>query len=315
MKKILLIFALILTLSAACFAFTACGDENDNSSEGLVFVSNDDGTCYVADIGTCTDTDIVIPSVSPEGWEVTSIGDRAFKDCTGLTSVTIPDSVRSIGEWAFYYCLSLTRVTIGNSVTSIGYGAFSSCYKLVEVINHSSLNITKGSSSHGYIGACAKEVHKGESKIVNYNDYLFYTYDGLNYLLGYAGRDTALVLHESYNGENYEIYDYAFYERKDITSVTIGNSVTSIGKYAFRNCTSLTSVTIGDSVTSIGNYAFRGCTSLTGVNIPDSVTSIGNDAFSGCTSLTIYCEAASEPSGWDYYWNYSGGSVVWGYNG
>ena len=71
-----------------------------------------------------------------------------------------------------------------------------------------------------------------------------------------------------------------------ITSVTIGNSVTSIGDLAFSLCTGLTSVTIGNSVTSIGRSAFSGCTGLTSVTIGNSVTSIGEHAFSGCTSLT-----------------------------
>ncbi len=79
---------------------------------------------------------------------------------------------------------------------------------------------------------------------------------------------------------------YAFHGCSGLTSVTIPDSVTSIGAYAFAYCSSLTSVTIPDSVTSIGGSAFRGCSGLTSVTIPDSVTSIGDKAFRGCSGLT-----------------------------
>ena len=77
----------------------------------------------------------------------------------------------------------------------------------------------------------------------------------------------------------------AFYNCTSLTSITIPNSVTSIGSNAFESCTSLTSITIPNSVTSIGDYAFSSCTSLTSITIPNSVTSIGDGAFTGCTSL------------------------------
>ncbi|MBR3974411.1 MAG: leucine-rich repeat protein, partial [Clostridia bacterium] len=82
------------------------------------------------------------------------------------------------------------------------------------------------------------------------------------------------------------IGDYAFWKCTSLTSITIPNSVTSIGRSAFKGCTSLTSITIPNSVTSIGSSAFEGCTSLTSITIPNSVTSIGYHAFAGCTSLT-----------------------------
>ncbi len=108
------------------------------------------------------------------------------------------------------------------------------------------------------------------------------------------------------------IGDHAFEGRHSLKSITIPNGVTSIGQQAFTFCNNLTSVTIPSSVTSIGYCAFYGCP-LKSIVIPKSVTSIGEAAFSGYPDLTIYCEAASQPAGWNSYWNSDNLPVVWGY--
>ena len=123
----------------------------------------------------------------------------------------------------------------------------------------------------------------------------------------------------------YNEYDNAYYLGNDknpcvvlikakdtfTTSRTINEKTKVIYQDAFSSCDSLTSVIIPNSVTSIGERAFSNCTLLTGIIIPSGVTSIGDSAFNGCTSLTIYCEAQSEPSGWDSSWNYSNRPVYW----
>ena len=158
------------------------------------------------------------------------------------------------------------------------------------------MNITAGSSDNGSAGYHALEVHNGESSNINNKDgYLFYTYNGTNYLVGYIGNDTELTLPENYRGEKYVINNYAFYDCDSLTSVVIPNSVTSIGDRAFMYCSDLTSVVIGDSVTFIGNSAFMYCSDLTSVVIGDSVSSIDYQAFYYCLDLTdVYYTSSRE---------------------
>ena len=208
-------------------------------------------------------TSVTIPN------SVTSIGSYAFKGCSGLTSVTIPDSVTRIGSYAFYGCSGLTSVTIPNSVTSIGSYAFKGCSGLISV------TIGRGVTSIGggafvYCSVLSSVFFNADScfsasTIFDYNNTI------TNFVIG----NTVRI-----------IPDMLCWNLDLITTITIPNSVTSIGDNAFFSCSGLTSVTIGNSVTSIGDGAFSCCSGLTSVTIPNSVTSIGNHAFSGCSSLT-----------------------------
>ena len=195
------------------------------------------------------------------GNSVTSIGSYAFEGCSGLTSVTIGNSVTSIGDWAFGGCSGLTNIVIPNSVTSIGDYAFSSCSGLKTVVNFSNLTFEKGSSDNGYVGYYAdKVVNAPNGEMVG--DYAFCTVDGENYLAGYIGDDTELVLPSDYNGGNYAIRAAAFKQCASITSVVIPNSVTSIGDNSFAYCTALNSLTLGENVAYIGEGAFEECSAL-----------------------------------------------------
>ena len=225
--------------------------------------------------------------------DITSIGQYAFYDCSSLTSIELPDSVTSIGYSAFYNCRKLIRIRIPSSVTSIDGSAFYNCYKLIEVYNLSTLPITVGSSNYGYVGYYARNVYtatEGTSKLWTGNDgYTFYEDSDACYLMRYTGNETALTLPAACNEKNYEVYQYAFYDCSSLTSITIPDSVTSIGSSAFMICESLASVRLPTGLTSIGDYAFSGCKKLTSIVIPDGVTSIGNGAFqfTALTSITI----------------------------
>ena len=92
----------------------------------------------------------------------------------------------------------------------------------------------------------------------------------------------------THNGVAYSVTsigDWAFYDCRSFTSITLPESVTSIGNNAFYYCSSLTDITIPEGVTSISDWAFSGCESLTAITIPEGVTSIGDHAFYNCSSF------------------------------
>ncbi len=277
------------------------------TDDGFLFY-DDDKECYL--LGYNGDrSDLTMPEKSPSGKEygiyqyafiycsglmsitipdsVTLIGEGAFGGCSGLTSITIPDSVTSIGNSAFYDCIGLTSVTIGRGVSSIGSGIFGGCNKLVEVWNYSNLSNGLISSNSYRIKNIYTTAEKSKQTITD-DGFLFYEDDGECYLLGYNGNKTELTLpNQSPSGTEYKLYPYAFYYFAWLTSIVIPDGVISVEDYAFYGCSGLTKVIIGNDVTSIGDYAFDGCSGLTGdLKIPDSVTSIGDYAFDGCSGLT-----------------------------
>ena len=247
-------------------------------------------------------------TVIPES--VTSIGESAFFDCIGLTSITIPESVTSIGESAFSGC-GLTSINIPESVTSIEEGAFSSCIGLTSVTIPESVT----SIEEGTFEDCRRLPSITiPNSVTNIGESAFASCTSL----------TSITIPESVTN----IGEDAFLSCYNLTFITIPNSVTSIGEGAFSGCR-LTSIVVAEdndvfdsrnncnaiiekssnslvvgcsttiipeSVISIGESAFDGCYNLTSITIPESVTSIGKDAFHDCSNLQeVLCYALNPP--------------------
>ena len=217
---------------------------------------------------------IVIPD------SVTSIGDSVFYGCSKLTSIVIPDSVTSISNLAFCGCSSLTSVTIPDSVTSIGSSAFYKCSSLTSVTIPDSVT-SIGESAFRYCSSLTNFNVSENNKNYSTDGKILYNKDETT-LIAYPSATGKITI----PGSVTTIGESAFFGCNSLTSVTISDSVTYIGEGAFRDCSSLESVVIGNSVTSIGESAFGHCSSLTSVVIGNSVTSIGYWAFNGCSDLT-----------------------------
>ena len=225
MKKWLaMLLSIVLTAQLAVPAWAADGGAEQPETvastvksgmcgDNLTWTLNDDGVLAISGTGVIKDSAFDSTGKQPEiktaiiGDGVTSIGNNAFFNCGGLTSVEIPDSVTSIGSNAFYNCRGLTSVEIPDSVTSIGYGAFSYCSSLTSV--------------------------KIPDGIVTINSYVFSNCSSL----------TSITIPDSVTN----ICPNAFSNCSGLTSVEIPDSVTSIGPSAFYDCSALTDVYYGGS--------------------------------------------------------------------
>lgn len=170
---------------------------------------------------------------------VVSIGNTAFKNCSGLKEVNMSNSVTTIGEDAFKNCLALNRINISNSVENIGNNAFEGCAALDNVVIPASVK------------TIGKNIFKNCTSLKN------------------------ITIPSSVTS----IGDYAFKNCTSLKKVVIPDSVESIGKNAFEGCSNLTQIDIPNSVKTIGSYAFNSCDSLTGISIPTSVRNINSASF------------------------------------
>ena len=304
---VMAVMAVMMALCAVCAGAEAYG----NFEYGVL----DDGTVEITGYKGSEQKVDVPEKINKKS--VTRIGNLAFKNCTKITSIAMPDSVVYIGRSAFYNCTSLKSITIPDGVKEIGYAAFSECAGLVSVkipdnvtkIGESAFincaNLTKIDVTAGnkyYSSANGVLFNKDKSELICYPA-------GIKNV-GYSIPDGVTV-----------IRDRAFNKCISLNSITIPKSVQDIDTYSFFGCTSLEAINVAGSnknyadvngilfskdktkivcypankknmsysipvsVKVVGVAAFRDCIYLKGITIPDSVTNIEHHAFSNCKSL------------------------------
>ena len=288
----------------------------------------DGESLYVAGLtpyGRNNCTELIIPNC------FTLIGGSAFKDCTGLISVTIPDSVTKIVGLAFEGCTNLTSITIPNSVTEIEHHAFYKCSGLTNITIPSSVtkigdyafddcsNLTQinvGDENNSYASVDGVLFSKDMKTLIVCPDGKAGDYSipsGVTSIKGYAFEDCKALTSVNVPSSVTKIGEYAFAYCDNIVNITLPDVLNTLEPRAFYGCHSLANITIPEGILTVGDRMFSYCQGLIWVSIPSTVTSISKNVFDNCTGLTNIYVAQAEgsalfvnvniPSGCEIHWN------------
>jgi len=266
---------LLLALSALCLFF--CTAQAQTESDFSYSVSGGEAriTAYNGNA-----SELILPGTLG-GYPVTSIGYCAFRDCTQLTRVVIPDSVTRIGSNAFQNCSSLAQIQIPESVTRIDTHAFYACSSLKELDLHDNMD---GINILAFYGCSAVRYCSPDSLTAFELTDIGYSFTDPDYPM------LTLKAFDSPDGQRtFTVADCS----ESAESVSFPDHITTIESYAFFGCDKITEIVIPDGVTEIAQSAFEGCSSLMKITLPGSVNRIAPTAFSGCSGVTIVAPAGS----------------------
>lgn len=252
----------------------------------------DGGEAYAVSSGKGLSGGVQIPS-SYNGKPIVEISARAFADCTGLTDITIPETVEVIGDGAFWGCTGLTRIVLPNGIRQIGDEAFFGCRGVTMVILPDTLDSVGRSAFDGLDPSCYKQTGYGKYLSTEAEDhYLLVSITRLDpaegcevvaqgAFEGYSG--TELFIPKSIRS----IPDGAFSRLANLIEVTFesGSRIKSLGREAFALCTNLRTVVLPEGITEIPERSFLGCLMLRDVALPEGIVTLSDGAFEGCLML------------------------------
>ncbi len=223
--------------------------------------------------GTSTYTgELTIPSeVTYDNvtYTVIGLGDSAFRNCTTLTGITLPETLTYMASSYAFYATAITSITIPESVTEIGDYAFYNCTKLASVSLPQGITSLSKYTFNGCTSLTGITLPSG---ITSIGGYCFYQCTSLTEIT--LPSDLVTVDESAFNGCS------------GLTELVFPSKVESLGIYACQKCSKLEKVTLGEKLATIGNYAFKDCTSLTAIELPTAVEStLGQEVFNGCTAL------------------------------
>ncbi len=287
--QLLLVCLLAMSFSVPSMAATTYYNFSVKNEDGVtiyyLITSSDEDNPTVgvgrpsSSYGAYTDAVINVPETvtdpdSGTTYTVTSLEDNAFRACSSIETVSLPETITSWGSNMFYQCTSLSEINIPSGVTSLGIYAFSGCSNLTEL--ELPENLTSISSYAFYnCGLTSIEIPDGVSSMGEY----------------VCASSTSLVTANIPSGTT-SVPECAFRDCTGLTTISLHDNLTKIGQYAFYQCTSLTSISLPSSLTTINAYAFYG-SGLTSLVIPNNVSSLGGTAVDGCTSLESVTIGAS----------------------
>lgn len=287
---------------------SVCDSCSLHLSQGLRYALSQDGTYYIViGIGTCTDTELAIPSTY-EGLPVQAIAPRAFSGEMGqaqgsFTKVVVPDSMKTIGSRAFAGCSSLISVQMGNGVDTVASEAFVSCRQLKSVQVSCRLQTIERAA---FSDCATLEDLDLPDSLLEIQAGAFRGCTALTRvelgaavhtvgLCPFMGSGITSITVDSRN-INFSSIDGNLYTKdgttllfyapgKTETSFALPRGTVAIGPYAFEAIEHLQTVSLPDTLLAIGEYAFFGCPSLAEITIPDSVVTLEEGAFFSCFSM------------------------------